>query len=272
VYQIKGLLLTKMSGMRLLSLNHYWRICAAGISYVLFGLGAFLPGVYIFCLALIPMNQETKQRKVRHSIKVLCRFYVDVMQFLGLMTYTVDGPRPNKLEGHMVISNHSMLIDALFGLAYIDNLCCVVKSALVTNPFTRIPIKLAGYISNSDPDLIDVAGAKLAAGENILIFPEGTRNTSDLQLDFRRGAANMAVINQAPLLPITICCMPRALSKEEKWYQLPDVKSKIVMRFDNPISINDHIDGDAPRPRQYRQLTQALREYYAKAISNIVGL
>ena len=66
--------------------------------------------------------------------------------------------------------------------------------------------------------------------------------------------------------------MPRALSKEEKWYELPDVKSKIVMRFDNPISINDHIDSDAPRPRQYRQLTQALREYYAKAISNIVGL
>jgi len=258
--------------MKLLSLNHYWRICAAGLSYVLFGLGAFLPGIYIFCLALIPMDQATKQRKVRHSIKVLCRIYVDIMQFLGLMNYVVEGPIPQNLEGHMVISNHSMLIDALFGLAYVDNLCCVVKSALVTNPFTRIPIKLAGYIANNDPDLIQIAGEKLASGENILIFPEGTRNTSDLQLDFRRGAANMAIINNVPLLPITICCMPRALSKEDKWYQLPEKKSKIVMRFDLPMKINDHIDVDAPRPRQYRQLTSALRDYYAKAISSIVGI
>jgi len=209
--------------MKLLSLNHYWRICAAGLSYVLFGLGVFLPGIYIFSLALIPMDKATKQRKVRHSIKILCRAYVDIMQFLGLMNYVVEGPVPEKLEGHMVISNHSMLIDALFGLAYIDNLCCVVKSPLLTNPFTRIPIKLAGYISNNDPFLIQVAGEKLARGENILIFPEGTRNTSDLQLDFKRGAANMAVINNAPLLPITICCMPRALSKEDKWYELPAI-------------------------------------------------
>jgi len=258
--------------MRLLSLNHYWRICAAGISYILFGLGAFLPGIYIFFLAIIPMDKNTKQLKVRKSIKILCRFYVDIMQFLGLMNYSIEGPVPNNLKGHMVISNHSMLIDALFGLAYIDDLCCVAKGPLFTNPFTRIPIRLAGYIANDDPNLISVAGEKLAKGENILIFPEGTRNTSDLQLDFRRGAANMAVINNVPLLPITICCMPRALSKEDKWYELPDVKSKIVMRFDQPINITDHIDVNSPRPRQYRQLTDALRNYYAKAISDVIGL
>jgi len=258
--------------MKLLSFNHYWRICAAGISYILFGLGAFLPGIYIFFLAIIPMDKNTKQLKVRNSIKVLCRFYVDTMQFLGLMNYFVEGPMPTKLRGHMVISNHSMLIDALFALAYVDNLCCVAKSALLKNPFTRIPIKLAGYISNDDPDLINTVGKKLNNGENILIFPEGTRNTSDLQLDFRRGAANMAIINNAPLLPITLCCMPRALSKEDKWYQLPDVKSKIVMRFDDPILVKDFIDPDSPRTLQYRQLTTALRNYYAKAISSVIGL
>lgn len=258
--------------MKLLSFNHYWRICAAGISYILFGLGAFLPGIYIFCLAIIPMDKSTKQRKVRHSIKILCRFYVDTMQFLGLMNYFIEGPMPKNLRGHMVISNHSMLIDALFALGYVDNLCCVAKSALFKNPFTRTPIKLAGYLSNDDPNLINSAGEKLNNGENILIFPEGTRNTSDLQLDFRRGAANMAIINNAPLLPITLCCMPRALSKEDKWYQLPEVKSKIVMRFDEPMQITDFIDLDSPRTLQYRQLTTALRHYYAKAISSVIGL
>ena len=258
--------------MKLLSLNHYWRICAAGISYVLFGLGGFIPAIYIFFLAVFPMDRQTKQRKVRNSLKLLCRCYVDIMQFLGLMNYFIEGPVPKNLKGHLVISNHSMLIDALFALAYIDNLCCVAKGALFSNPFTRVPIKLAGYIANDDPDIINITNEKLSMGENILIFPEGTRNTSDLQLEFRRGAANIAVITDAPILPVTLCCMPRALGKGDSWYQLPEVKSKIVMRFDHPFKVADYVDQNSPKTLQYRQLTQAFRNYYANSISSVIGL
>ncbi len=257
--------------MKLLSLNHYWRIFAAGFSYVLFGIGAFLPGIYIFFLALAPMDKATKQRKVRNTIQKLCRFYVDVMQFLGLMTYELQGLRPEKIEGHLVISNHTMLIDALFALAYVENLCCVVKASLCHNPFTRIPITLAGYVANNDEQLVNLTSNKLADGENVLIFPEGTRNHYDLQLDFRRGASNIAVISDAPILPLVICCMPRALGKGEKWYQLPDVKSKIVMQFHSVLRVADCIDTSEPRTRQYRKLTEWLRDYYYKAVSSVVG-
>ena len=257
--------------MKLLSANHYWRICAAGISYVLFGIGAFLPGIYIFFLAVIPMDKATKQRKVRNAIQGLCRFYVDLMQFLGLMNYVVEGPRPKSPSGLLVICNHTMLIDALFALAYVENLCCVVKASLVHNPFTRVPVKLAGYLANNDERLVDLASAKLHGGENILIFPEGTRNQYDLQLDFKRGASNIAVISQAPILPIVLCCMPRALGKGEKWYQLPEVKSKIVMQFHPILRLEDCVDTSEPRTRQYRKLTVWLREYYVKAVSAVVG-
>ena len=81
------------------------------------------------------MDQATKQRKVRNAIQSLCRFYVDLMQFLGLMNYLVEGERPESPSGLLVISNHTMLIDALFALAYVENLCCVVKASLVHNPF-----------------------------------------------------------------------------------------------------------------------------------------
>ncbi len=256
--------------MRLLSLNHYWRIIAAGLSYILFGIGAFLPGVYIFALALVPMDRSTKQRKVRNAIQWLCRLYVDIMQFLGLMTYVVEGERPEKLSGHMVISNHSMLIDALFGLAYVENLCCVVKSALVTNPFTCVPVKLAGYLANDDPQLVDKAKRKLDSGENILIFPEGTRNQYDLQLDFKRGASNMAVISQAPIVPVVLCCMPRALGKGDSWWQLPDVKSRIVMRFKPVLRLEDCVDVSLPRTRQYRHLTEWLRQYYLVEVQKVL--
>lgn len=255
--------------MAALSLNHYWRIVAAGLSYVLFGLGALFPGLYILILGVLPLDQQTRQLKVRRVIQKLCWVYVHIMQGLGLLQFTVHGKAPQNLRGHMVISNHTMLIDALFALALIDNLCCVVKAGLCHNFFTRGPIRLAGYIPNNDPDLVNLAANKLDAGENILIFPEGTRNQYDLQLDFKRGAANIAVISGAPILPMLMCCSPRALGKDKKWYQLPTVKSQITIEIHPVLNVADCIDTNEPRTRQYRKLTQWLRDYYYQAVSRV---
>jgi len=262
-------LASRRFNVRLLSLNHYWRIFAAGTSYIVFGIGVFLPCLYILFLAFIPMDAANKQTKVRRSIKILCRFYVDFMQFMGLMDYEVINHYKSKPQGHLVISNHSMLIDALFALAYIDNLCCIVKSQLCKNIFTRLPIRLAGYIPNDNESLMELVTERLNNGENVLIFPEGTRNEYDLQLDFKRGASNIAVISKSPILPMVICCMPRALGKKQKWYELPDRKSHISFHIDQPINVSDCIDITLPRPIQYRRLTLWLRDYYKKRISAV---
>lgn len=256
--------------MKILSANHYWRICAAGLSYVVFALGAFLPSIYVFLLAVVPMDKAEKQRRARNAIQGLSRFYVNFMQFLGLMNYELNGRPEGEPEGHLVISNHTMLIDALFILGYIPNLCCVVKGALVTNPFTRIPVRLAGYISNSDPELVEKAAQKLAWGENVLIFPEGTRNQYDTQLDFKRGAANIAIIANASILPVIICCQPRALQKYQAWYELPEVKSKITVNIKATLEVADCIDVNQPRTLQYRRLTSWLRDYYLTEIQAII--
>ena len=162
-----------------------------------------------------------------------------------------------------------MLIDALFILAYVDNLCCVVKHQLTINPFTRLVVSFAGYISNNSEDFIDQATAKLAAGENVLIFPEGTRNTYNTQLEFKRGAANIAVISQCPVLPVVLLCNPRALQRGEKWYQLPAKKSTIHFHINHPLNLNDCIDTSNPRTLQYRRLTLFWREYYLSEINAI---
>ena len=254
-----------------LSFNHYWRIIAAGISYVVFVFGALLPGLYAIGLALFPLNVESKQSKVRKAVQYLCYFYVNFMQFLGLITINLECPQQTKLKGHLVISNHSMLIDALLALAYIDNLSCVVKHQLFVNPFTRIPVNLAGYISNRSTDFIDRACSKIEAGENVLIFPEGTRNSYDTQLDFKRGAANIAVISDCPVLPLIICASPRIVQKGESWYQLPPVKSQVLLRINKPLALNDCINTTIPRTLQYRRLTAFWHNYYLAEITSIAA-
>jgi 1-acyl-sn-glycerol-3-phosphate acyltransferase len=258
--------------LRVLSINHYWRIAASGLSFIVFGLGASLPGLYILVLSITPMQAEVKQRKVRDTISGLCRFYVNFMQFLGLFNFQLNKQENQTSEGQLLIANHSMLIDALFILAYTDNLCCVVKSALCRNPVTRIPVKLAGYIANDDEKMIEYASAKLKKGENVLIFPEGTRAKDDMQLDFKRGAANIAIISGVSILPVVIACRPRVLRKGDKWYEMPESKPQIVINFNRSLVLADCIDRDLPRTVQYRRLTKWLHDYYTDEVGKLVGL
>ena len=255
--------------MKFLSLNHYWRIIAAGISYVTFGIGAFVPGLYAIILFFLPISQEEKQRRIRRSISRLCRFFINMMQFFGLMSYHIDQQNSFTVAGHLVIANHPMLIDAAFALAYIDNLCCVVKEPLTRNLFTCIPVKLAGYISSDAENLIECTAEKLRAGENVLIFPEGTRNQYDTQLDFKRGAANIAIIANSRILPLVFSCLPRALQKHEKWYQLPTIKSHILFRILPSMSIEESVDTSLPKTMQYRRLTEFWKDLYLVEIQSI---
>ena len=191
------------------------------------------------------------------------------MQFLGLYTYNLERLNNDKIIGKVVISNHSMLIDALFVLAYVDDVCCVVKEQLFRNPVTRLTVSLAGYIPNNEENLIEAAAQKLAAGENVLIFPEGTRNQYDTQLEFKRGAANIAIHANCDIVPFLITCSPRALQKYESWYQLPEIKLKILVRINPTLVIDECIDTGLARTIQYRRLTSYLRQYYLAAIKQL---
>ena len=101
------------------------------------------------------------------------------------------------------------------------------------------------------------------------ILPEGTRNTFDTQLEFKRGAANIAVISQCPTLPALILPKPRALQRGEKWYELPTEKSTIHFHINPALKLNDCIDISKPRTLQYRQLTEFWRNYYLSEINRI---
>jgi len=251
--------------------GYCWRVAAAGFSYVLFAIGAMLPGIYITVLGLLPFDKQKQQLRARRVIRHLCRIYIGTLQFLRLYTYEVDGAPPKKLSGHVVIANHSMLIDALFVLAYVENVCCVVKGSLAKNIFTRVAVASAGYLRNDEAQLLDGAVEKLKSGENILIFPEGTRSTTAPQLKFRRGAANLAVLSGAPILPVMLCSDPGMLGKNERWYQLPSEKPRVFMKFYEPLQIESCIDITQLRTIQYRRLTQFLKDFYEQAMNQWQG-
>lgn len=244
-----------------------WRVAAAGLSYALFGIGASIPALVALCLKIVPMSAHRRQTITRHFIGRLSRFYLGFMQAMGLFQYRVIDNHGGEVSGQLIIANHPMLIDALFVMAYLPNVCCIAKPGLARNPFTRLTLVQAGYVVSEVDDLIEQVCRKLRAGENVLIFPEGTRNTSDSELDFKRGAANLAVIAECVILPIVIRCRPRFLQKNEKWYQLPAEQPQISLSIEPSLRVSECIDTTKPRTLQYRDLTHCLREYYRERLS-----
>ena len=244
-----------------------WRVVAAGISYLMFAVAASLPALLALCLKIAPLSPRRRQRITRDSIRHLCRFYMNFMQWLGLMRYQVVNQHPGPVCGQLIVANHPTLIDALFVMALLPDVCCIAKPGLARNPFTRLTLAQAGFLVSDDDDLVARVGDRLAAGENVLIFPEGTRNSSDFELDFKRGAANLAVLCNCPILPVVIRSSPRVLQKDDKWYQLPAQRPHLHIAIDPGLTLADCIDTGEPRTRQYRTLTRYLRQYFLTRLS-----
>src|SRR5947209_5702796 len=82
----------------------------------------------------------------------------------------------------------------VFLMAFVKRADCIVKSQLWHNPFTGGPIRAAAYISSAHgPELVNACIASLRAGNNLIIFPEGTRTPAAGPVALQRGAAHIAV-------------------------------------------------------------------------------
>lgn len=250
------------------NLNVYWRVFATGLSFLLFGIGSLVIGLFfLIIIAPLPVATGRKQYWVRQIIKKACQTYIFIIKSLRVLSFSIKKPHPIPSAGCLIIANHPTLLDAIFVLSTIDNVCCIVKANLWKNPLTYIVVTLAGYIPNTSSSLVELAMNKLSNSENILIFPEGTRSTYDNQLAFKRGAANIAVLANCPILPIVIRCVPRTLQKHEKWYQVPASVPHFSLQMHPAINIANCIDVNKPGTVQYRHLTRFLREYYRSHLS-----
>jgi len=251
------------------SVRKVWQIISAAISYFFFGLGALIVGVFFRLLSPIPIiTAATKQKWIRWCIHKGCLAFIRFMRILGLIRYSFDLESMEQAKsGHIVIANHPSLIDVVLLLAVNKNLCCFVKSGVWDSFFTGAVARQAGFIPNSAEESVPMAAAKLKAGENLLIFPEGTRTEAEQDIRFKRGASNMAVAVNASILPVLIKCHPGALKKGDKWYHIPEGGPNFSLSSGHLLTLDDCIDTAKPRTIQYRQLTQFLEDYYKNWIA-----
>jgi 1-acyl-sn-glycerol-3-phosphate acyltransferase len=148
-------------------------------------------------------------------IRGLFRRWLQVSSRIGVFDISFpDADKLRNLRATVLAPNHPSLIDAVILLSIVPNTVCIMRADLIESPFLGGAARLAGFVPNDKgPALIRHGIEKIRAGENLLIFPEGTRTVAQAINSFKHGFALIAKKTDAPIQTVFIEREGRYLSK-----------------------------------------------------------
>ncbi len=246
-------------------LGRIWRLLATGLVFVVFGLGAVVISTTVFPLLRLSTTDANRARlRIQRAMQLTFKAYVGLMHALGLFTYEVRDVERLWVSGQLVIANHPTLIDVVFLVSLMPKVDCIVKQGLWRNPFLRWPVTWASYIPNTTGESLVVdCAATLRRGNSLLVFPEGTRSMPGQPLHMQRGAAHIALLSGAPILPVTIVVSEPTLTKGYPWYRVPRSRPHFCIKVGEPWSPSVYNPASQTGALAARQLTDFFGEYYA---------
>ncbi|KJG38199.1 acyl-phosphate glycerol 3-phosphate acyltransferase [Photobacterium angustum] len=242
-------------------LNKYWRILATGFCFSLFGIGALTLTFIIFPLMTrTAKNTQQREFKIQKIIQQSFDFFCRTMRFWGTIDYRFENTVLLESDRNcLIVANHPSLIDYVLIASRLPQCDCLVKAAIWRNPFMKGIVKAAGYIPNRDPEsLLDGCSERLGSGNVLLVFPEGTRTTPGKKSKLQRGAAQIAVRTASDLRVIHITVEPSFLTKEKKWYQVPDSKPFFLIEVKDKIEVGSFIESSDSATTAARKLNRYL--------------
>lgn len=144
----------------------------------------------------------------------------------------------DKDKSYVFVSNHQGAYDIFLVYGYLNhNFKWVMKQSLRNIPFVGKACDSAGhiFIDRGNPKAIqhtiDTAKKKLQGGMSVVIFPEGTRSADGKLHKFKRGAYQVAVDLNIPVVPLTINGSYKILSKNSKLIN----PGKLTLKIHSPI-------------------------------------
>ncbi len=252
-------------------LERLWRQLGAGIAFLLFGIGGLLLTVFFFpAINIIFRDRTRRATAAQRMVHLTWKFFVWIIVALGVIEFEMQGEDLlHEEKGTLVIANHPSLLDVVLIMSMMHRTQCVVKPDAWRNPFMRGVIKAANYIPNlGDPErTLSECVSALRAGNNLVIFPEGSRTIPGRRRRLERGFANIAIRSGAPIRLVTVSCVPLLMAKGDKWYTSP------LRRPRYRICVQDRIDpgafarADIPS-RAARNLTAQVARRFEELVPN----
>lgn len=262
--------MNKQPAPRLTGIAYLPRWVGGTCCYIVFGLGGLISSLTILpILRFWPGTAAQRIKRVQHAVHLMFKGFVYMLTWTGLIKVSHSNLQQLKCaKGMIVTSNHPTLVDVVVLISLMPNTSCIVKQGIWRNPFLRGVVSSAGYIPNRGAQfLLKDCKEVLNRGNNLIIFPEGTRTIIGKRVNcFARGAANITLRTQSNLLPILLKTNCVGFSKQESWYQLP--RRTIGMRVElGEILPYIHYDTSVgSEAKMARIMTRDLEEYYKQQL------
>lgn len=239
-------------------------LVATAISFLVFAIGGLVLSYAVFPLIHVWGRKHTAQRRCRYVVHIAFRIFMRMTAGLGLVEWHIHhADRLTRERGQLIVPNHPSLIDAVATIAQIPDVYCLAKASHWRNPFLLGAMRATGYISNAGgPETVEKCAELLRQGENLLLFPEGTRTVANQPLKLQRGAVAIALTAGVKVTPVIIRVTPPFLQKGRPWFDVPPVPPRFEIDVHPPMDLCAGA-GNADRlSTRSRRATRELSHYF----------
>lgn len=202
------------------------------ISFTYYGLGGlFLSMLGMTILPLIPISKKKKMEW----------FHRTMSKFMGSVLFSNPFVHPKLINEHkedfnkqgIIIANHSSFLDILvIGMLH-PKIIFMVNDWVYNSPFFGKAVQLAGFYpaSSGIEKGVSHLQEKIRQGYTLMVFPEGTRSTTNRIKRFHKGAFYLSEQLQLDLIPILIHGNSEALPKGSFLIKRRNLTLKILERI-----------------------------------------
>jgi 1-acyl-sn-glycerol-3-phosphate acyltransferase len=240
------------------------------VGFAVFGIGGLIATLIIFPVIALVSGEATRRANTRSAIRVMFKAYVATLRGIGIFRFVcTDERRLRELRGVIVASNHPTLLDVVLIMSLLRDAQCIVKPALWKNPFLGGVVRAAGYLRSDAPaeELVSAGVASLGRGENLVIFPQGTRTPPGEEVRLHRGAAHIALQARADVQILIIHCEPLMLSKAVKWYDIPKRRPVFTLVVGDCLDTHPYL-GYPSKHTGAQRMMDTLAAYFAEGAAD----
>lgn len=211
-------------------LGRAWRTLATHLCFFVYiPLGAVL-GLPAWLGLRLLIRRQDQARVGKRLLGRWYAFFTWLMRVSGVLEVEIVDREALRGGGRFIVANHPTLIDFVLLASVIPDADCLVKASLLAHPAMRWAVLMGGYIPNDrGQETLELCRRSLAAGNSLVVFPEGTRSVPGEALRFQRGAAQLALRSAKRLTLLAIDSTPSSLDKHGRWWLAP--KDKVRMRI-----------------------------------------
>ncbi len=165
--------------------------------------------VLVGALVFLVTRPFDPDRRVIHAF--ICRFTFPYLRLVPSWKVRVEGrellPRDTPC---VLVANHQSMVDVLAVMGLFHPFKFVSKASLFQLPLVGWMMRMAGYVgvvrgrTGSIQAMMGECRRWLRRGMPVLIFPEGTYSEGGKMLPFKRGAFQLAIEEQVPVVPVVL--------------------------------------------------------------------